>query len=60
MRSRTVAHELKKHSDVELFAGTPPLEYPKLLIACAAGGQKRRDPPCLIIVDVNKAYILCA
>ena len=47
VRSRIVAQEIKRGAEFELFAVTPPVDYIKFLVACAASGQSKPDPSCL-------------
>ena len=55
-RCRIVAQELKTHTDFELFAATQLVECVTFLLACAASGQRKSRPSCLMIVGVKKAY----
>ena len=55
-RSRIVAKEIRTHARPDLFTATPPLEYAKYLISCAASRQSEERPCCILLQDIGKAY----
>ena len=55
-RSRIVAKEIKTYANPELFAATPPVEYVKFLLSCAASSQWGKRRTRVMIQDVKKAY----
>ena len=55
-RSRIVAKEVKTYANPELFAATPPVEYVKFILSCAASSQWGKHKTRIMIQDVKKAY----
>ena len=55
-RSRLVGREINTKTRLDLFAGTPPLEAMKLLMAICAAGQGSNEPMRLATVDIKRAY----
>ena len=56
-RSRLVAKEIKKSTDEDIFAATPPLEAKKVLFSMAVTGSKKAvNPLKLLFLDVKRAY----
>ena len=56
VRSRLVAQEVNTHKQPELFAATPPIEYTRLFVSCAASSQWTTRPTRVMIQDVKRAY----
>ena len=59
-RSRIVAKEINTHARPDLFTATPPLEYAKYLVSCAASRQGDERPCCILLHDIGKAYFHCS
>ena len=53
-RSRLVCRQFNTGRDMDLFAGTPPLEAMRMVISDATTGP---DARCLMLVDVSRAYM---
>ena len=48
--------EFRRKWEDAIFAGTPPLEALRILIALAAKGIDDPDPTCMLLLDIKKAH----
>jgi len=55
-RSRLVGREFNTGVRPDLFAATPPLETPKVLMSCCAHHQDGGNPSILATIDIKRAY----
>ena len=60
VRARLVAQEVGTHSDMSLFAATPPPLESKRMLLSQWASERRRDGalPKLSFIDVKNAYLL--
>ena len=56
LRARLVAMEFRLKNEMAIFAGTPPLESLRILMAMVAQAIDDLEPLCILNLDIKRAH----